>query len=36
VILGLIVVGPGAYSRKAEQGELELDSEAKPGNPMKL
>jgi hypothetical protein len=26
VILGLIVVGPGAYSRTREDGELEIDS----------
>jgi hypothetical protein len=34
VILGLVVVGPGAYSRGAEQGDLELDrnpNAAKPG-----
>jgi hypothetical protein len=30
VILGLIVVGPGAYSRSREDGELEIDSEVKP------
>jgi hypothetical protein len=27
VILGLIVVGPSAYSRTREDGELEIDSE---------
>jgi len=31
VILGLVVVGPGGYARGAEQGDLELDPEAKPG-----
>jgi hypothetical protein len=29
VILGLIVVGPGAYSRTREDGELEIDPETK-------
>jgi hypothetical protein len=29
VILGLIVVGPGAYSRSREDGELELQAETK-------
>ena len=29
VVLGLIVVGPGAYSRSREDGELELSAEAK-------
>ncbi len=36
VILGLIVVGPGAYSRTREDGELEIDSEAKSVNPTKI
>jgi hypothetical protein len=30
VILGLIVVGPGAYSRHQEDGVIELESDAKP------
>jgi hypothetical protein len=29
VILGLIVVGPGAYSRTREEGDLELDRDVK-------
>jgi hypothetical protein len=29
VIFGLIVVGPGAYSRSREDGELEIDSDPK-------
>jgi hypothetical protein len=29
VIFGLIVVGPGAYSRNREDGEIEIDSETK-------
>jgi hypothetical protein len=33
VVLGLIVVGPGAYSRSPEPGELEIDSEPKPAKP---
>jgi hypothetical protein len=36
VILGLIVVGPGAYSRTREDGELEIDAEAKSANPTKV
>jgi len=28
VILGLIVVGPGAYSRSREEGDMELDPDA--------
>jgi len=33
VIFGLIVVGPGAYSRtREEEGELEIDSDAKSAN----
>jgi len=32
VILGLIVVGPGAYSRSTEDGELKIGSESKPAN----
>ena len=36
VILGLIVVGPGAYSRSRENGELELDAKAKSGKPSKV
>ncbi|AXC13202.1 hypothetical protein ACPOL_3923 [Acidisarcina polymorpha] len=27
VILGLIVVGPGAYSQSGEGGDLEIDSD---------
>jgi hypothetical protein len=30
VIFGLIVVGPGAYTRSREDGEMEIDSESKP------
>jgi hypothetical protein len=29
VIFGLIVVGPGAYSRNREDGEIEIDPETK-------
>ena len=36
VILGLIIVGPGAYSRSREDGELEIDSKAKSANPTKI
>jgi hypothetical protein len=36
VILGLIVVGPGAYSRSREEGELDLDSEVKAAQPTKI
>jgi len=36
VILGLIVVGPGAYSRTREDGELELDSKTNPVNPTNI
>ena len=36
VILGLIVVGPGAYSRSREDGELEIDSETKPAKPTNI
>ena len=32
VIFGLIVVGPSAYSRNGEDGELEVDPEGKPAN----
>jgi len=32
VILGLIVVGPGAYSRSREDGELEIEADRKPVN----
>ncbi len=30
VIFGLIVVGPGAYSRGPESGESEFEAEIKP------
>lgn len=33
VILGLVVVGPGAYSRHREEAELGIESEAKPVKP---
>jgi len=36
VILGLIVVGPSAYSRNAEQGDLDLDPNAKPAKSAKI
>ena len=37
VIFGLIVVGPGAYSPKREDGELELGAaEAKSADPTKV
>jgi len=36
VILGLIVVGPGAYSRRREDGELEIEAETKSVNPTKV
>jgi hypothetical protein len=32
VILGLIVVGPGAYSRAPEEGDLQIDTEVKAAN----
>jgi len=32
VIFGLIVVGPGAYSRSREDGELKIGSDSKPAN----
>jgi hypothetical protein len=32
VILGLIVVGPGAYSRTAEEGELKIDADSNAAN----
>lgn len=35
VIFGLIVVGPGAYSRTREDGDLELGTESKPVNSSK-
>jgi len=35
-MLKAVEFGLLAVSLLAEQGELELDSEAKPGNPMKL
>jgi hypothetical protein len=36
VIFGLIVVGPGAYSRTREDGDLEIDSKAEPANPTNI
>jgi hypothetical protein len=36
VVLGLIVVGPGAYSRTREDGELEIGAEAKSADPTKV
>jgi hypothetical protein len=36
VILGLIVVGPAAYSRGAEQGDLEIDADPNPANPTRV
>jgi hypothetical protein len=36
VILGLIVVGPGAYSRTREDGELQIDADTKSANPTKI
>jgi hypothetical protein len=36
VILGLIVVGPGAYSPSREGGELELDGETKSADPSNV
>jgi hypothetical protein len=36
VILGLIVVGPGAYSRTREDGEVEIDSETKSAKPTNV
>jgi hypothetical protein len=35
VIFGLVVVGPGAYSRSREEGNLELDAKTKPVNSSK-
>ena len=35
VIFGLIVVGPGAYSRSPEDGEVDLAPDAKPANSTK-
>jgi len=32
IIFGLIVVGPGAYSRSAEDGELKIASDSKATN----
>jgi hypothetical protein len=36
VIFGLIVVGPGAYSRSREDGDVELGSDVKPVNSTKM
>jgi hypothetical protein len=36
VILGLIVVGPGAYSRTREDGEVEIDSETESAKPTNV
>lgn len=36
VILGLIAVGPGAYSRSREDGERNLEAEAKSARPTKV
>jgi hypothetical protein len=35
VVFGLIVVGPAAYSRSAEDAEGEIESDAKPVNSTK-
>ncbi len=36
VIFGLIVVGPGAYSRTREDGDLEIEVDPKPANPTNV
>ena len=36
VVLGLIVVGPGAYSRSREDGELEIEAETKSAKPTNV
>ncbi len=36
VIFGLIVVGPGAYSRTREDGDLEIEADAKSANPTNV
>jgi hypothetical protein len=36
VILGLIVVGPGAYSRTREDGDLEIDAKTKSAKPTNI
>jgi hypothetical protein len=36
VIFGLIVVGPGAYSRSREDGEVELGPDAKQINSTEI
>lgn len=33
VILGLIVVGPGAYARGGEEGEMDVDAKVKSAKP---
>jgi hypothetical protein len=36
VIFGLIVVGPGAYSRNREDGDVELGPDGTPVNSTKV
>ncbi len=36
VIFGLIVVGPGAYSRSPEDGDLKIDSDTKSAKPTNV
>jgi hypothetical protein len=36
VIFGLIVVGPGAYARTREDGDVELGSDGQPVNSTKV